>query len=64
MGEDLSFEEALGRLENIVSQVRKKDLPLDKSLDLLEEGIKLANACTEKTDQSYWREELEGRVDG
>ena len=56
---DPSFQEALGRLEEIVGEVRKKDVPLEKSLDLLEEGVKLANVCTEKTDQSNWRDEIE-----
>jgi len=59
MSSDLSFEEALERLETIVSQVKQKDTPLDKSLDLLEEGVRLANLCTEKTDHTYWREEIE-----
>ncbi len=56
---DPSFNEALGRLEEIVEEVKKKDVPLEKSLDLLEEGVKLANVCTEKTDQSHWREQIE-----
>lgn len=59
MSGDLSFEEALERLEAIVAQVKQKDIPLDKSLDLLEEGVRLANFCTEKTDHTYWREEIE-----
>lgn len=56
---DPSFNEALCRLEEIVEEVKKKDVPLEKSLDLLEEGVKLANVCTEKTDQSHWREQIE-----
>ncbi|HEB12534.1 MAG TPA: exodeoxyribonuclease VII small subunit [Actinobacteria bacterium] len=56
---DPSFDEALSRLEEIVEEVKKKDVPLDKSLDLLEEGVKLANVCTEKTDQSHWRDHIE-----
>lgn len=59
MSQELSFEEALGRLEAIVGEVKQKDIPLDKSLDLLEEGVRLANVCTEKTDHTYWREEIE-----
>jgi len=58
MSQELSFEEALGKLEAIVAEVKQKDIPLDKSLDLLEEGVKLANICTEKTDHTYWREEI------
>ena len=45
--EAYSFSTARVRLEEIVSQVRKKDTSLEKSLDLLEEGVRLANACTE-----------------
>jgi len=52
---DYSFAQARTRLEDIVGQVRKKDVSLEKSLDLLEEGVRLANACTEHIDQSEWR---------
>ena len=58
MSEGLSFEAALERLDEIVAQVKQEDVSLDRSLELLEEGVKLANACTEKTDHTYWREEL------
>jgi exodeoxyribonuclease VII small subunit len=59
LSKDLSFNEALSRLETIVQEVKQKDISLDRSLDLLEEGVRLANICTEKTDHSYWREGLE-----
>ncbi len=52
---DYTFAQARARLDDIVSQVRKKDTSLEKSLDLLEEGVRLANACTEQIDQSEWR---------
>ncbi len=58
MSEELSFEAALARLDEIVAQVKQGDVSLDQSLELLEEGVRLANACTEKTDHTYWREEL------
>jgi exodeoxyribonuclease VII small subunit len=50
-----SFEQARTRLEEIVTQVRKKDVSLETSLDLLEEGVRLANACTELSDHAEWR---------
>ena len=59
MSRDLSFDEALSRLEAIVGEVKQKEIPLEESLDLLEEGVRLANICTEKTDHIYWREKLE-----
>lgn len=47
-----TFEDALTRLEEIVTEVRKKDTDLDRSLELLEEGVTLANVCTEKIDHT------------
>jgi len=52
--ESNSFTTARARLEDIVAQVRKKDTSLEKSLDLLEEGVRLANACTELIDSAEW----------
>ena len=52
--ESASFSTAKSRLEEIVTQVRKKDTSLEKSLDLLEEGVRLANACTELIDHADW----------
>jgi exodeoxyribonuclease VII small subunit len=52
--ESYSFSTARARLEDIVSEVRKKDTSLEKSLDLLEEGVRLANQCTELIDQQDW----------
>jgi len=52
--ESYSFSTARTRLEEIVTQVRKKDTSLETSLDLLEEGVRLANACTELIDHADW----------
>lgn len=52
---EYTFAQARARLEDIVGQVRKKDMSLEQSLDLLEEGVRLASACTEQIDQSEWR---------
>ncbi len=53
--ERYTFGQARERLEDIVAQVRKKDVSLEKSLDLLEEGVRLANTCTELSDHTEWR---------
>jgi len=53
--ETYSFAAARARLDEIVSQVRKKDVSLEQSLDLLEEGVRLANSCTELIDHTEWR---------
>lgn len=47
-----TFEQARIRLEEIAAEVRKKDTSLEKSLDLLEEGVRLANICTELVDHT------------
>lgn len=51
-----SFEESLKKLESIVSKLEQGDLPLEESVRLFEEGIKLSDAC--KTDL----ETAEGKV--
>ncbi|MRS13163.1 MAG: exodeoxyribonuclease VII small subunit [Actinobacteria bacterium] len=50
--EKYTFEQARIRLEEIAAEVRKKDTSLEKSLDLLEEGVRLANVCTELVDHT------------
>ena len=45
--EDLTFEEALIELEEIVTQLESGDLTLEASLALFERGQKLANRCYE-----------------
>lgn len=50
--ERYSFEQTRIRLEEIAAQARKKDTSLEKSLDLLEEGARLALQCTELVDHT------------
>ena len=40
--EELTFEQAMKRLEEIVSQLEAGEAPLDKSMTLFEEGTKLS----------------------
>ncbi len=47
-GEELTFEEALSRLEKIVSQLESGKTSLEDSLSLFEEGIGLSRRCHEK----------------
>jgi exodeoxyribonuclease VII small subunit len=46
-----TYEATRARLEEIATSVRKKDVTLEKSIELLEEGVRLANLCTEQVDQ-------------
>jgi exodeoxyribonuclease VII small subunit len=64
VAEEQGFAQARARLEEIVVQVRKKDTSLEQSLDLLEEGVRLANMCTELVDHSEWRPAGTDETDG
>jgi exodeoxyribonuclease VII small subunit len=46
----LSLEEAMARLEEVVAQLENDKLPLDKSLKLYEEGVKLASQCANELE--------------
>ena len=47
---DMSFEEALARLEVIVKGLDGGEVPLDKSLELFEEGVALVKLCNSKLE--------------
>ena len=42
MEQQMTFEQAMQKLEEIVSQLEAGDAPLDKSMALFEEGTKLS----------------------
>lgn len=48
----LSFEESMSRLEAIVSQLEKGELPLEEALSLFEEGAGLMKQCSEMLDKA------------
>jgi len=52
-----SFEQALQQLEQIVQKLEKGELPLEDSLRLYEDGVRLSRLCHAKL------EEAEGRIE-
>ena len=56
-GKDDSFEKNLERLDAIVHDLEDAELPLEKALQLYEEGMKLSVVCHEQL------QEAEGRVE-
>ncbi len=52
------FEECLQRLEKIVQELEKGDVPLEKSLTLFEEGVQLSNSCRKELDQAEGKVEI------
>ena len=47
---EVSFENAMERLEEIVELLENGDYPLEKSLELFEEGVKLVKLCNTKLE--------------
>jgi exodeoxyribonuclease VII small subunit len=53
--ENLSFEGAMARLEELVASLEGGDLGLEASIDAYEEGLQLARACIERLDKAELR---------
>ena len=56
--ETKSFEESLADLEEIVAKLESGDLPLEESLQLFEEGVRLSRTCRERVTQAERRIEV------
>lgn len=53
--DSLSFEAALQRLGQIVEQLEQGELPLEQSLALFEEGVRLSRVSQSKLDAAEKR---------
>ena len=49
---ELTFENAMKRLQEIVGFLENGEAPLDKSLDAFEEGVRLVKFCNEKLENA------------
>lgn len=47
-----TFEESLKQLEQVVSDLEKGDLTLDKAIENFEKGIALSKECNKKLDEA------------
>lgn len=62
---EMSFEQALVALEEIVTQLERGDVPLDRSIELYERGEKLRAACQNRLDSAQARiEKIVAGADG
>jgi exodeoxyribonuclease VII small subunit len=52
------FEDALNKLEKIVSKLEGGNIPLEESLKLFEEGIRLSRFCNQKLDEAEKKVEI------
>jgi len=49
---ELTYENAYNRLEEIVEKLENGSVPLEESMKLFEEGTKLANFCNTKLNDA------------
>ncbi|QFT64732.1 exodeoxyribonuclease VII small subunit [Roseivivax halotolerans] len=50
--EEMSFEEAMRALEEVVGQLERGDVPLEQSIALYERGAKLKKRCEQKLKEA------------
>ncbi len=55
---EIKFERALARLEEIVQKLEQGDLPLEQSLKLFEEGIRLSRICNSRLEEAERKVEV------
>lgn len=55
--EELSFEDILARLSQVVEQLERGDLPLERSLAIFEEGVRLSRLGQRRLDEAETRVE-------
>jgi exodeoxyribonuclease VII small subunit len=53
-----TFEASLEELERIVRDLEHGELPLERSLELFEKGVKLSRECQERLNQAERRIEI------
>jgi len=54
----VKFEEALARLEAIVAELERGELPLEDSMRIFEEGIKLSKVCLKMLEEAERKVEI------
>jgi exodeoxyribonuclease VII small subunit len=52
------FEKAFQQLEAIVKRLESEEMPLDESLQLFEEGVRLSRFCNQKLEEVEKKIEL------
>jgi exodeoxyribonuclease VII small subunit len=52
------FEASLKELERIVEQLEGGDLPLERSLELFEQGVRLSRDCQKRLDEAERRVDI------
>lgn len=58
MTAEKSFEASLAELEGIVEQLEAGDLPLERSLELFEQGVRLSRECQKRLETAERKVEV------
>lgn len=61
---EIKFEKALKRLGEIVEELEKGELDLDRSLQIFEEGIKMSRICSKKLQEAEKKIEILTKDEG
>lgn len=61
--EKRSFEQALARLEEIVTAIEEGEVPLEQSIDKYAEGVELVKQCRQILDRAERKIQLLGKGD-
>ena len=62
--EDLSFEESISQLENLVSKMESGDTPLESLVSHYQTGMKLLRSCRGKIESAELKiQEVSSKVD-
>ncbi|WP_059052374.1 exodeoxyribonuclease VII small subunit [Paenibacillus senegalimassiliensis] len=61
---EVNFEEAMQQLENIVSELERGDVPLEKAIDLFQQGMQLSQLCGQKLAEVERKIEMIVEEDG
>ena len=56
--QELSFEQGLAELEQVVQQLEDGDLPLDEALKRFEKGVELSESCRKQLEAAETRVEI------
>lgn len=63
-GSVAKFEDCLQRLEQIVDELEKGNVPLEQALKLFEEGLQLSSSCRKELEEAEGKVEILLRQNG
>jgi exodeoxyribonuclease VII small subunit len=58
MSTEQSFESWIKELERIVEQLEAGDIPLERSLELFEQGVRISRECQRRLDEAERKVEI------